>query len=132
MVAALWAGSLWTIGFVVAPALFRMLERRQAGDVAGQLFMIEAWIGVACAVALVATRDRAQESQRAVIALVLAMLACIVVGYFGVQPIMSSLRAQPPGADAAWWQSFGLWHAVSTAFYAVESVLALVLVVRLR
>jgi uncharacterized membrane protein len=45
----LWVGGLWTIGFVVAPTLFRSLDSRaQAGAIAGELFSLMAYIGLAC------------------------------------------------------------------------------------
>ena len=55
LVATLWAGSLWTIGFVVAPTLFATLsDRVLAGNIAGSLFRVEAWLSIACAVLLLA------------------------------------------------------------------------------
>ncbi|HEY0845985.1 MAG TPA: DUF4149 domain-containing protein, partial [Noviherbaspirillum sp.] len=53
LIATLWAGSLWTVGYLVAPTLFASLaDRVQAGMIAGRLFRIEAWLSVACAAAL--------------------------------------------------------------------------------
>ena len=47
LLATVWCGSLWTIGYIVAPTLFAMLEDRQlAGSIAGRLFHAEAWIGL--------------------------------------------------------------------------------------
>lgn len=53
----LWVGGLWTIGFIVAPLLFsRLPDRAFAGLLAGKLFSLIAWIGIACALYLVAFR----------------------------------------------------------------------------
>ena len=46
LVAALWAGSLWTIGYVVAPTLFLSLhDNVLAGTIVGFLLRTEAWTG---------------------------------------------------------------------------------------
>jgi len=45
----LWVGGLWAIGYIVAPALFANLEDRAlAGTLAGVMFNIIAWVGLAC------------------------------------------------------------------------------------
>ncbi len=55
LVATLWAGSLWTIGFIVAPTLFGTLsDRVLAGNIAGSMFRAEAWLSIACALVLLA------------------------------------------------------------------------------
>ena len=49
----LWVGGLWTVGYMVAPALFATLEDRAlAGTLAGLMFEIIAWIGMGCAAVL--------------------------------------------------------------------------------
>ena len=46
----LWVGGQWAIGFIVAPLLFaRLPDRALAGMLAGKLFTIVAFIGIACA-----------------------------------------------------------------------------------
>ncbi|MES2016126.1 MAG: DUF4149 domain-containing protein, partial [Pseudomonadota bacterium] len=43
----LWAGSLWTIGYVVAPTLFATLhDRVLAGVIAGSMFTSQAWLSM--------------------------------------------------------------------------------------
>ncbi|MGB5473694.1 MAG: DUF4149 domain-containing protein, partial [Gammaproteobacteria bacterium] len=45
----LWVGSLWVTGFMVAPVLFaRLDDRALAGTLAGELFGLVAWLGLAC------------------------------------------------------------------------------------
>jgi hypothetical protein len=52
---ALWVGGMWMTGYGVVPVLFKMLPDRQlAGMVAGQLFTLLAYIGIACALYLLA------------------------------------------------------------------------------
>ena len=54
VVLTLWAGSLWTICAIAAPAAFAVLDRPAAGRLAGTLFRIETWLGFACAMMLFA------------------------------------------------------------------------------
>src|SRR5207253_6030228 len=47
LLTVVWAGSLWTVGYMVAPTLFSVLPSREtAGLIAGQLFRTEAILGV--------------------------------------------------------------------------------------
>ena len=48
----IWVGSVLTLGYVAAPVLFGMLDRTSAGSVAAQLFRIEGFLGVICALPL--------------------------------------------------------------------------------
>ena len=34
----IWVGAMWSVGYIVAPVLFQMLDKPVAGNVAGQLF----------------------------------------------------------------------------------------------
>lgn len=53
LVATLWVGSLWTVGYLVAPTLFATLsDRALAGTIAGSVFRVEAWLSLACATTL--------------------------------------------------------------------------------
>lgn len=136
LVATLWAGSLWTIGFVVAPILFATLsDRVLAGNIAGSLFRVEAWLSIACAVLLLALLQWAPgalepKRRRLLGALVLSMLVCALVSHFGITPLMAELKAQAPSGimDDAMRSRFGMLHGVSTLVFAVQSLLAGVLI----
>jgi hypothetical protein len=141
LIAALWAGSLWTVGYLVAPTLFVTLhDRALAGTIAGRLFRIEAWLSVACALALLLLIRFAKSGENVrmdkhLFHLVIAMLACTVVGYFGLQPFMAALReAAGPGGtiDPGMKTEFALLHGVSSAFYLVQSLLGVALVLKVR
>lgn len=141
LVATLWAGSLWTIGYLVAPALFSTLaDRVLAGTIAGQLFRIEAWVSVACAALLIASlifgnAESRPPRQRRLLFIILAMLFCTLAGYFGLQPFMAEVReAAGPGGvmDSALRAKFGILHAASSAFYLVQSIFGIALVLKVR
>lgn len=140
LLSAVWVGSLLTIGYAVAPVLFKTLERMTAGSVAAQLFHIEAILGVVCGVLLLALSNqqvrRGSSDYRRVRWIVAAMVVCVLVGYFALQPFMNALRvaAMDAGTDIAnspYASRFGMLHGVSSVFYLVESVLGLMLIWRL-
>ena len=136
IVVALWAGGLWVVGFVVAPLLFsRLPDRALAGLLAGRLFTLVAWGGIACAAYLLLlrlTRHGAACFKQGFFWAVLAMLALVLAGLFGVQPILEGLRAQAPAKEAVEGvlrDRFVTWHGVASVLYIIESVLAAALVV---
>ena len=138
LVATLWAGSLWTIGFVVAPTLFATLsDRVLAGNIAGSMFRAEAWLSIACALVLLALLQWGAgalelKRRRLLGALVLSMLVCALLSHFGISPLMAELKAQAQGSsgimDEAMRSRFGMLHGVSTLIFAVQSLLAGVLI----
>ncbi len=152
LVATLWAGSLWTVGYLAAPTLFATLsDRVLAGTIAASLFNIEAWLSIACALAMLvliwlgngaaagggifasAAANSAAQARRMVVAIVVAMLGCTLIMHFGLQPVMASLRAAAgPGGvmDAAAKNQFGVLHGIASGVYLVQSLLAAWLVVK--
>jgi hypothetical protein len=125
-----WAGLLLAIAAIAAPALFALLEREQAALVARRIFTIEAYVAIAFAVALYLMQRRIarQAFERGTgpalslnLVLVLGTLFCTIAGYFAVQPMMEAARS---GSAPL---SFGALHAVSSAFYALKTVLVIAL-----
>lgn len=138
LLAVLWAGSLWTIGLIVAPILFSTLaDRVLAGTIANSLFRAEAWLSLICGalLALLSLRQTAAAERRIPLRLIAGMAACSLIGYFGLQPFMQALR---DGAGAAGVMAsgeraqFAMLHGISTVIYLIESILGAVLVLRLR
>lgn len=143
LIATFWVGVLWTVGFVVAPTLFSSLaDRALAGTIAGSLFHIVAWLSLLCAGALAAllfqaTRSENAKPPKALFYLIAGMAVCTLVGYFGLQPTMASLRELLHStADASQLvdakKQFGLLHAVSTGIYIVQSLLGAALILKIR
>ncbi len=138
LLTTLWAGSLWTVGYVAAPTFFATLsDRTLAGTVAGHLFRVEAWLSIACGVLLLGLLGTARElpQRRTLLWLAAAMLACTLVGYFGIQPWMAALKAAagPDGVmEGATRARFGMLHGVASVIYLVQSVLAVGLVLKQR
>ena len=139
LVAALWAGTLWALGYIAAPAAFGVLGSVQAGDLVALLLTRQAWLSIACAgvllVLLLVSTDLAPPRRRFLNLLVLAMLVCTLVIFVGLQPAMANLRelAGPGGVRASqYWTQFAVMHGVSQLFYLVESLLGAWLLIRLR
>lgn len=141
LIVTLWVGSLWTIGYVVAPTLFATLpDRMLAGTIVGKLFRVEAWLSVACAILLIflirfTSSEEKPKVRKHMSWLALGMLACTLIGYFGLQPFMSALReAAGPGGvmEPGARTQFGILHGMSSAFYLIQSLLGGALVWKLR
>ena len=135
----LWAGSLWTVGYLAAPLLFATLpDRMLAGTIAGSLFRAEAWLSLACGILLLAIfrSDTTLQSRTICTRIVIVMLVCVVVGYFGLQPFMAEIRAAAAQAggvmDDAMRMRFGVLHGVASIIYLLQSVAAIVLVLKTR
>jgi len=133
---AAWAGSLWTLGFVVAPTLFAVLDDRAlAGRIAGVLFSHGAWIGLACGAGFVLLRLSSAGSgafRQATVRIALLMLVLTLASKFGVQPLLAGLREQALAgviAEAVFRDRFGTWHAVSGSIHLVQALLAIALIV---
>ena len=126
IVLALWAGALWTAGFVVAPMLFATLEDRQlAGMLAGELFTAVAWLSVACLL-LLGLFEYALQGwmllRRWTSALIVVALLLSLVGELGVRPLMAA------AVEAGDSGRFDLLHSVSASLYLTTSAIALALV----
>ena len=139
LLVTIWAGSLWTVGYLVAPVLFASLpDRSMAGSIAGMLFRAQAWLSLACGLLLLLLLwlDKSWSAKRTSFMLVIAMLACVSIGYFALQPFMGEIRAAAGNngglMDEAMRSRFGMLHGVASVIYLLQSVLALVLVTKTR
>jgi hypothetical protein len=139
LASVLWAGSLWALGYVAAPSVFAHTSGPLAGDIVGTMLARLAWISFACAGALLVLvrlgPDLDAARRRTLNLLVLAMLACALTMYAGLQPAMAQMReaAGPAGVHASpLWTRFAIMHGVSQLLHVIESVLAAVLVIKSR
>ena len=123
----LWAGSLWTVCGIAAPAAFAVLEdRHSAGRVAAALFEIETWLGAACALLLVATAlvHKPLALRLGPPWLIAATAAAPLVSELVLSPMMAAARA------ANDMSRFGLLHGVSAVLFVAAALGALALVLR--
>jgi MFS family permease len=136
MAITLWIGGMWAIGFIVAPVLFAQLgDRVLAGALAGKLFTLIAWIGIACAVYLLVfriARFGATCFKQGFVWVTLLMLVLVLAGEFGVHPVVENLRihALPQQVmESVLRDRFMTWHGVASALYVLQSLLGVALVV---
>ena len=139
LVAAFWAGALWVLGYIAAPSVFGIVSGPLAGDIVGAFLRRMAWISIACAMLMLVlvrlSPDLEGGRRKYLNLLVLAMLACALVMFVGLQPAMAALReaAGPAGVRASpLWTQFAVMHGASQLFHLIEAVLAAILVVKAR
>jgi len=134
---AVWVGGLLAIGYIAAPVLFRhQPDRVLAGELAGAMFAIMAWLGIALAIYLLGylllRHGRAACGQWP-FRLVLLMLVLTLGGYFGVQPQIVAIKqdvARAAGqADvlAGLQARFAAWHGLASTLYLVQTLCGLAL-----
>jgi len=135
----LWIGAMWTVGYVVAPTLFGMIgDRTLAGNLAGRLFTLVAWIGLASAAYLLAfqlLRQRWRALRSGLFWVVVAMALMTLASQFGIQPLMAQMKADAWPREvmsSVLRDRFATWHGVSSVLYLVQSVLGIVLVLGTR
>lgn len=119
LVAALWWGSLTTIGFLVVPLLFAHLPSlTAAGTMAAKLFEAQTWVAVACClVLLLVSRPKHAVVQypwaQAAMVFILGGMLLALLTQFGVAPRIVAR------------QDLRLWHSVGTLMYALQWCCAL-------
>ena len=114
LVAALWWGSLSTVGFLVVPLLFAHLPTPAlAGGMAARLFAAQTWVSIACAVVLLlVSRPKGDVTlypwARAATLFIVSGLLLALLVQFGVSPRIVAR------------QDLRLWHSVGTLMYALQ------------
>lgn len=134
---ALWVGGLFAIGYLAAPVLFYQLQDRAlAGMLAGRMFGLIAYVGMACGAYLLLHRlfRYGSGSLKQVFFWVALVMLLLTLGQrFGIQPIIEGLKAQalPQDVmDSLFRSRFQTWHGISSAVYLVQSLLGLALVAK--
>ena len=126
LAAALWWGSLTTVGLLVVPMLFAHLPTpAMAGTMAAKLFAAQTWVSVCCALLLLLlSRPKGAVAlypwaQAAMLFIVGGMLLALVSQY-GVAPRIVAR------------QDLRLWHTVGSVLYGLQWVCALVVLLKMR
>ncbi len=121
----LWVGSLWAVGFIVAPVLFAELnDRALAGSTAGTLFTLTSYIGLVCGCTLLILSAAARKRINWRALVITGMLLLVVIGQFVITPMVADLRVQ--GLTDT--PRFGQLHGVASMLFLLTSIFGLVLV----
>ena len=113
-IAALWWGSLSTLGFLVVPLLFMHLPTpAMAGAMAARLFAAQTWVSVACCMLLLLiSRPKGEVTQypwaQAAIVFIVGGLLLALLVQFGVAPRIVAR------------QDLRLWHSVGSVMYLAQ------------
>lgn len=133
----LWVGGLFAIGYLAAPVLFYQLDDRMlAGMLAGRMFTLIAYVGMACGLYLLLhrlVRHGGAALKHAFFWITLLMLLLTLGQRYGIQPVMEGLKAQAWPQDvmqSLFRDRFQAWHGVSSAVYLIQSLLGLALVAK--
>lgn len=138
IVITLWVGGLWITG-LSAYLLFDTLQSKaMAGMVAGRLFTVISYIGMASAGYLILQRIfefGTNSFKQSYFWAVLAMLLLVLAGHFGIQPLLAQLKSNALPNDvmhSVFASRFSTWHGVASIAYLVECLLGFVVVLKAR
>ncbi len=113
-VAAVWWGSLSTVGFLVVPMLFIYLPTPAiAGPMAAKLFTAQNWLTVICGLLLLMIirsnppSAHSRRAQAAIIFIVLGMLLALLTEFAVAPRILAR-------------ENLRLWHSVGSLMYLLQ------------
>jgi len=116
----LWAGSLWSLLWVAA-ALFQFLsDKHLAGMIAGRLFSIETYLGLAVAAAFTLALPGRGRFRLGFVA-----VALLAANEWLLTPAMRLAR-EHGGVVAG--LSFGAWHGISAGLYVLACLCVVVMI----
>ena len=141
LIAGVWVGSLFAIGYLVVPTIFTALQDRQvAGMIAAAIFQVEAYLSVAVCLSLLVLANllvgRKVEHYRSIRWIILVLLLCSALTCFGLIPYMNALRQEAlllgiPVMASPSASLFGRLHGISSGLFLIQSLLGLWVVWRL-
>jgi hypothetical protein len=114
MLAALWWGSLTTVGFLVVPMLFaRLGNPAVAGNFAGQLFAAQTWVAIGCGlVLLIHFRTKGDDGfGKPVLAGIFLVLAALLLALLQEYAVAPRIIAR---------DNLRLWHSVGSGMYLAQ------------
>jgi len=129
---------MWATGYLAVPVLFYTQPDRQlAGILAGQMFTLMSYVGMACGTYLLIHYFvmAGKKSMQLMFLIVAFMLTLTLIAHFGIQPVMADLKAQALPelvTQSRFSGQFRMLHGISSILYLVQSLLGLVLVVKIN
>ncbi len=114
----LWAGSLWSLLWVATTVFHVESDRHTAGLIAGRLFSIETYLGLAVAALALLLPNRARFR------LGFAAVALLALNEWVLKSAMTLAQTH---AGAA-YLSFGAWHGISAGLYLLACLCVMVMI----
>lgn len=136
----IWLGGLLAIGYLAVPVLFHTLPDKQlAGQLAGAMFNALAYVGIICGVILLLEKRYSHTAQASFwrnksVWIIAAMLSLGLIIQCGLSPLMAQLKLQAQPLDvmhSSFAAQFKMLHGVSSILYLLETVLGVVLLLRI-
>ena len=117
-IAALWWGSLTTLGFLVVPLLFAHLPTPTiAGNMAAKLFTAQTWVSVVCGllILLLSTRKKPDVPDNYAYAAIIYIVGGMLLALLSEFAVAPKIVAR---------ENLKLWHGVGSAMYLVQWLFA--------
>ena len=138
IVVTFWVGALWMTGLTAYVLFDTLHDKRLAGSLAGELFTIVSYIGMASALYLMIQRlldYGAGALKQSFFWAVFVMLLLVLAGHFGIQPLLAQLKTDALPNDvmqSVFADRFRNWHGIASIAYLLECILGFVLVLKAR
>ena len=136
--ATFWIGGLWVVG-IVAYELFKLIPEAQlAGNIAGQLFRMMAYVGMAASIYLLIQRVYQYGTntlKQGFFWIILLMLLLILISHLGINPLLEKfkLEAMPKDVmESVFADRFATWHGISSVAYLLECFLGIFAILKIR
>ena len=136
--ATFWIGGLWVVG-IVAYELFKLIPEAQlAGNIAGQLFRMMAYVGMAASIYLLIQRVYQYGTnalKQGFFWIILLMLLLILISHLGINPLLEKfkLEAMPKNVmESVFADRFATWHGISSIAYLLECFLGIFAILKIR
>ncbi|MEY3909899.1 MAG: hypothetical protein RIT47_590 [Pseudomonadota bacterium] len=136
--ATFWIGGLWVVG-IVAYELFKLIPEAQlAGNIAGQLFRMMAYVGMAASIYLLIQRVYQYGTnalKQGFFWIILLMLLLILISHLGINPLLEKfkLEAMPKDVmESVFADRFATWHGISSIAYLLECFLGIFAILKIR
>jgi hypothetical protein len=138
IVITLWVGALWTTGLTAYVLFDTLQDKLLAGNLAGKLFTLVSYVGMASAFYLLIQRllDYGTGAlKQSFFWAVFVMLLLVLAGHFGIQPLLAQLKTDALPNDvmqSVFADRFRNWHGIASVAYLLECLLGFVLVLKVR
>ena len=133
IVLTFWIGGIWATGYLIVPVIFKSLSMNTvAGQVAGNIFTVMSWAGLASALMLGLSYWFIDRSRWRFVVL-LVMFILVLINLFVLAPQIDGIRetvgvALQSGSEI--YRKFAMLHGIASGLFLVVSLLGLLLVIR--